>query len=125
MNRDNAGDSADAAGRLLGAPTTRVIARGDGWKVSEFTCTLGPRDRRFEERHDDVAISGVGEGAFQYRSANGRALLSPGAYLRTTPVPVATIAFDSGFGDLSTFKRHFRQAFGVTPTAFRGRARLC
>jgi transcriptional regulator GlxA family with amidase domain len=39
--------------------------------------------------------------------------------LCATPVPVATIAFDAGFGDLSTFNRHFRQAFGVSPAAFR------
>ena len=39
--------------------------------------------------------------------------------LCATPVPVATIAFEAGFGDLSTFNRHFRQAFGVSPAAFR------
>jgi AraC-like DNA-binding protein len=33
--------------------------------------------------------------------------------------PVSAIAFDAGFGDLSTFNGQFRRAFGMTPTAYR------
>ena len=33
--------------------------------------------------------------------------------------PVITIALDSGFGDLSTFNKTFRAAFGLTPTQYR------
>jgi AraC-like DNA-binding protein len=39
--------------------------------------------------------------------------------LCTTTEPVAGIAFDSGFGDLSTFNARFRMLFGATPSAFR------
>jgi AraC family transcriptional regulator len=39
-----------------------------------------------------------------------------------TREPVAHIAFDSGFGDLSTFNARFRRCFGMTPTAFRNRS---
>lgn len=39
--------------------------------------------------------------------------------LRTTRLPVATIAADAGFGDLSTFNSQFRQVFGRSPNAFR------
>ncbi|MFL6621520.1 MAG: helix-turn-helix domain-containing protein [Sulfurifustis sp.] len=39
--------------------------------------------------------------------------------LRTTPLPVATIAADAGFGDLSTFNSQFRELFGRSPQAFR------
>jgi AraC family transcriptional regulator len=39
--------------------------------------------------------------------------------LRTSDQSVSTIAFDCGFGDLSTFNAQFRQAFGATPGAFR------
>jgi len=39
--------------------------------------------------------------------------------LRTTSKPVATVAFDAGFGDLSTFSGHFREVFGVSPGVFR------
>jgi AraC-like DNA-binding protein len=34
-------------------------------------------------------------------------------------VPISTIAFDAGFGSLGVFNRAFKEAFGVTPGAFR------
>jgi transcriptional regulator GlxA family with amidase domain len=33
--------------------------------------------------------------------------------------PVITIALDAGFGDLSTFNKTFRAAFGLTPRQYR------
>jgi len=37
--------------------------------------------------------------------------------------PVIAIALDSGFGDLSTFNKTFRAAFGLTPTQYRASRR--
>jgi AraC-like DNA-binding protein len=37
--------------------------------------------------------------------------------------PVSTIAFETGFGDLSTFNGRFRDVFGMSPTAYRNRER--
>jgi AraC family transcriptional regulator len=39
--------------------------------------------------------------------------------LRRSPDPIAAIAFDAGFNDLSTFNHHFRRLLGATPTAYR------
>lgn len=39
--------------------------------------------------------------------------------LATSAEPVSAIAFDAGFGDLSTFNGRFREVFGMSPTAFR------
>lgn len=39
--------------------------------------------------------------------------------LLTSPDTVSRIAFDSGFGDLSTFNNTFRASFGTSPLAFR------
>jgi AraC-like DNA-binding protein len=39
--------------------------------------------------------------------------------LRHTDLPVAAIAFDTGFGDLSTFNRRFRRVMGVSPGEYR------
>jgi AraC family transcriptional regulator len=39
--------------------------------------------------------------------------------LCTTAAPVASVAFDAGFGDLSTFNGYFRDVFGASPSAFR------
>ena len=35
--------------------------------------------------------------------------------------PVSMIAFETGFGDLSTFTTRFRDVFGMSPTAYRNR----
>lgn len=39
--------------------------------------------------------------------------------LRRSNEPVSAIAFDAGFGDLSTFNRRFRRVLGASPSAFR------
>ncbi|SRR5579871_1013850 len=44
--------------------------------------------------------------------------------LATSSAPVSAIAFETGFGDLSTFNGRFRQIFGMSPTAFRSRERV-
>jgi AraC family transcriptional regulator len=40
--------------------------------------------------------------------------------LCTTSMPIAAIAFDSGFGDLSAFNARFRKVFGMSPGQLRG-----
>jgi AraC family transcriptional regulator len=42
--------------------------------------------------------------------------------LRTSDDPISTIAFDAGFGDLSTFNRRFRRVMGCSPGAWRAGA---
>jgi AraC family transcriptional regulator len=39
--------------------------------------------------------------------------------LRRTREPIASIAFDAGFNDLSTFNHRFRRLMGATPSAYR------
>ena len=41
--------------------------------------------------------------------------------LRRTTEPVSAVAFESGFGDLSTFNRRFRRVIGVSPLLYRAR----
>ena len=43
--------------------------------------------------------------------------------LATTAAPVSAIAYETGFGDLSTFNARFRETFETSPTAFRRRER--
>src|SRR5262245_3123111 len=62
-------------------PSGRELGAGNGWRVSEVICTAGPQDKPFEELHNSVSIGAVLEGSFNYRCAEGRALLSPGALL--------------------------------------------
>lgn len=64
-----------------GGTTMRWLAAGDGWKVGDVLCTSGPGDRPFEERHETVAVVLVTAGTFQYRSAAGRELMTPGSLM--------------------------------------------
>ncbi|MBN8229711.1 helix-turn-helix transcriptional regulator [Corallococcus macrosporus] len=63
----------------------------------------------------------VGESPYSY--ILGRRLTLAAERLRTGPERIADIAFACGFGDLSEFVRRFRARFGVTPSAYRVRAR--
>jgi len=49
----------------------------------------------------------------------GRRLRAAATALRATNGPIARIALDHGFGDLSTFNHSFRRVMGTTPTAYR------
>jgi AraC-like DNA-binding protein len=42
--------------------------------------------------------------------------------LRTCDAPISAIAFDAGFGDLSTFNRRFRRLMGCSPGDWRAGA---
>ena len=64
-----------------GRTEARVLARGEGFRVEDVVCTSGPRDRPFQERHTEVGLAIVVAGTFEYRSAAGSALMTPGSLL--------------------------------------------
>jgi AraC family transcriptional regulator len=41
--------------------------------------------------------------------------------LRRSDEPVAAIAYDAGFNDLSSFNRRFRRVMGKSPSAYRAK----
>ncbi len=59
----------------------RKLACGEGWQIHDVTCSSGPRDRPFEERHNWMCIALVTAGTFQYRSAQGSAVMTPGSLM--------------------------------------------
>jgi AraC family transcriptional regulator len=65
----------------LGKIASRILAKGDGWSVSDVVCTAGPSDRPFEEQHTTTAVAVVVEGSFQYRGRRGSELMSAGSLL--------------------------------------------
>jgi len=79
--------------------TAHLLASGPGWCVRDIVCTAGPYDRPFEERHDTVCIAGVTEGTFQYRSAQGAAVLVPGAMLLGNQGTCYECGHEHGTGD--------------------------
>lgn len=78
-----------------GSATARVLARGEGWSVSDVICTSGPDDRRFEEQHAGVSIGIVVAGTFQYQ----RQLMTPGSLLLGNPGQSFECGHDHGSGD--------------------------
>ncbi len=79
--------------------TSRPLAQGDGWRVDEVTCRCGPKDRRFEERHDWTSIAAVLSGVFTYRSDHGRAVMAPGSLLLGEVGGCFECGHDHGVGD--------------------------
>ena len=82
-----------------GSPTSRILARGEGWKVQDVICTAGPRDRAFEEQHSNISISIVAAGSFQYRSAAGRELMTPGSVMLGNAGQCFECGHEHGVGD--------------------------
>jgi AraC family transcriptional regulator len=62
-------------------------------------------------------------GCTPYRYLRGVRLRRAALALTVTRQPVAAIALEAGFGDISTFNAYFRQVFGVVPSQLRGRDR--
>jgi AraC-like DNA-binding protein len=87
--------AAGAPGRAAGTP----VAHGAGWSVEDVVCTAGPADRPFEEQHSAVSIGLVVAGSFQYRSAAGRVLMTPGSVLLGNPGHCFECGHDHASGD--------------------------
>lgn len=68
-----------------GQADARMLAEGSGWSVSDVICTSGPHDRAFEEQHSAFCIAVVLAGSFQYRSTEGREMMTPGSLLLGNP----------------------------------------
>ncbi len=123
---------AHAAARLAaGAPaqTARTSAR-DERRVADAL--------RFIETHADEAldldrlaeVAGVSKfhflrsfarvvGLTPYRYLLLTRLRRAGAAIAATNRPISEIAYEAGFGDLSTFNAHFRAAMGASPSRWR------
>src|SRR2546426_8574922 len=96
-------------------PTLRILGQGDGWTVADVVCTSGPHDRPFEERHAHVTIAIVAAGSFQYRSAAGRELMTPGSLLLGSAGQSFECGHEHVAGDRCL-------AFGYAPDYFEGLA---
>jgi AraC-like DNA-binding protein len=100
-----------SASGASGRPVARVLDRGDGWSVSDVVCTSGPGDRSFEEQHSGVSISVVVGGTFQYRSARGHHLMTPGSLLLGNASEYFECGHDHGAGDRCVAFRYAPESF--------------
>jgi len=83
----------------LGKIATKFLASGDGWSVGDVVCNAGPQDRPYEEQHGSFLIAVVIEGSFQYRSAGGSQVLSPGSLLLNKYQQYFECGHEHGTGD--------------------------
>ncbi|HJS86587.1 MAG TPA: AraC family transcriptional regulator [Acetobacteraceae bacterium] len=58
-------------------------------------------------------------GMTPYQFLLGVRMRRAAARLATSSMPISAIAYEAGFGDLSTFNGRFRDVFGMSPTAYR------
>ena len=61
--------------------SVKLLASGTGWRVSDVLCTTGPRDPCYVEQHSAFSIALITDGNFQYRTAQGSALMTPGSLM--------------------------------------------
>jgi AraC-like DNA-binding protein len=92
--------------------------RDEGLSISALAAQLGEQEYRLRR----VINGQLGHRNFAaflngYRLAEVKAALSDPTQKE---VPIITIALDAGFGSLGPFNRAFREAEGMTPSAFRG-----
>jgi AraC family transcriptional regulator len=76
-----------------------AVAHGQGWRVTDIVCSAGPRDPRFEEQHTCATIAIVVAGSFQYRTAAGRAVMTPGSLLLGNPGHYFECGHEHAVGD--------------------------
>jgi AraC family transcriptional regulator len=91
-----------AGGAAARGPGRRMLARGEGWNVSDVICAFGPRDRPFEEQHAQVLIAVVLGGSFQYRtpdSGKTGELMVPGSLLLGNAGQCFECGHEHGIGD--------------------------
>ena len=81
------------------AISSRLLASGTGWRISDVVCTAGPQDRPYEEQHDSTCMALVAEGTFQYRTARGRAVMVPNSVMLGNAGEPFECGHEHGHGD--------------------------
>jgi len=104
---------------------SQVLARGDGWTVSDVVCRSGPDDRPFEEQHANFSIAVVAAGTFEYRSAAGRELMTPGSLMLGSAGQSFECGHEHGVGDRCIAfwyaPAYFERLAGISPPAVAAR----
>jgi AraC-like DNA-binding protein len=116
------GDSrAEAADRLLLVALTRFMD-AEGWRSERLTIAglareIGTPEHRLRRLiNHRLGHRNFADFVNSHRIDAAKRRLADPAEARTT---IAVIAFDLGYGSLSTFNRAFRRATGSTPTVWR------
>lgn len=104
--------------------SAKLLASGTGWRVSDIMCTSGPRDPSYVEQHSAYSIALVTDGNFQYRTAQGSALMTPGSLLLGNEGACFECGHQHGRGDRCLAFHFSPQIFESIVAAVPGAKRL-
>jgi AraC-like DNA-binding protein len=123
------------AARVIAAVSGHVAtpARASPRETRRVADALRCIDERAAEPLDLAALAGVARmskyhflrvfrrvvGTTPYQAVLDARMRRAAVRLRASSDTIAAIAFEAGFGDLSTFNHRFRDVFGVSPSAYR------
>ena len=108
------------AARLLAHMDSHKPHRDEGMTIAALAAQLGEQEYRLRRIiNGQLGFRNFAAFLNGYRLAEVKAALADPAQ---KDVPILTIALDAGFGSLGPFNRAFREAEGMTPSAFRARA---
>jgi AraC-like DNA-binding protein len=102
----------------------KLLASGTGWRVSDMICTSGPRDPCYVEQHCAYSIALVTDGNFQYRTAQGSALMTPGSLLLGNEGACFECGHQHGRGDRCLAFHFSRETFESIVSSLPGAKRL-
>ena len=117
---ESAAERADGVPHWLASATARMNA--DPSLLSDGVPGLAAACERTADHVNRVCRSQLGITASEY--LNRLRLERAEQLLRTTELDVTSIAYDSGFTNLSYFFRLFRTRWGITPRRYRDAARM-
>ncbi|HVS78211.1 MAG TPA: AraC family transcriptional regulator [Steroidobacteraceae bacterium] len=92
--------------------------------MSDVVCTSGPRDPCYVEQHSAFSIALVTDGNFQYRTAQGSALMTPGSLLLGNEGSCFECGHQHGRGDRCLAFHFSPELFESVATAVPGTRRL-
>jgi AraC-like DNA-binding protein len=119
MNTQRTNDDAQLAARLQAMMDMDKPHRDERLTIAALAQQLGIQEYRLRRLiNGSLGHRNFAQFLNGYRLAEVKQALSDPAQRE---VPILTIALDAGFGSLGPFNRAFREAEGVTPTAFRNR----
>lgn len=110
---DDAGHARQEVRRYVGRLDTHFF---EATSIDEAARRLGLSRRRFTQLFKEE----TGRGWLAY--VHDRAIAHAARLLAETEAPIAAVAFECGFSDLSTFYRRFKSLRGVTPGEWRRRS---
>lgn len=105
--------------RLTHAMTEDRVYRRDGLTLAALAETLGLGETALRSLiNQELGYRNFNDFLHHYR------LQEAAARLTGEDLPILSIALDCGYGSVGPFNRAFRQRFGMTPTEYRGAARM-